>query len=186
MTSIKEKYKKEIIPLMKEKFNYKNNMAVPKIEKVVVNVGFGRLVAGKTSGERKKVLGTTLNDLALITGQQSVLTKARKSISGFKIRQGVPIGAMITLRRKRMFNFLERLIHVALPRSRDFTGIKPESFDKNGNLTIAIKEHISFPEILPEEIKRIFSFEITIVTTAKKKEEGLELLRLTGFPIKKD
>ena len=120
----------------------------------------------------------------LITGQQPVFTKSRKSISGFKIRKGMPVGAMVTLREKRMFNFLERLINIVLPRSRDFSGIDAKSFDKKGNLTIAIKEHISFPEILPEKIRKILSFEITVVTSSQKQEEGLALLTLMGFPIR--
>ncbi len=181
---LKEKYNTEVIPAMMEKFGYKTKMAVPKIEKVVVNVGFGKMVSGKTADERKKILDTISNDLALITGQRPVITKARKSISGFKIRRGSPVGASVTLRKRKMFDFLERLIHITLPRSRDFAGIKPSSFDKEGNLTIPIKEHISFPEILPEKAKRIFSLEVTVVTTARSKEEGLELLRLMGFPIK--
>ncbi|MBZ9578421.1 50S ribosomal protein L5 [Patescibacteria group bacterium] len=179
-----EKYKKEVIPAMQKKFGYPNIMAVPKIEKVMVNTGFGRLITGKTSDEQKKIYEAILNDLVLITGQKPVLTRAKKSISGFKIRQGMPVGAQGTLRGKRMFDFLERLIHIALPRSRDFRGIDPKSFDREGNLTIAIKEHIAFPEISPEKVKNIFGFEITVVTTAKNKEEGIELLRLLGFPIK--
>ncbi|UZE93185.1 MAG: 50S ribosomal protein L5 [Candidatus Nealsonbacteria bacterium] len=185
MIGITEKYKKEVISAMMEKFGYKSKMAVPNIEKVVVNVGFGKLISGKTSDEQKKILNSISNGLTLITGQHPILTKARKSISGFKIRKGSPVGIMVTLRKKKMFDLLERLIHITLPRSRDFSGIKPDSVDKKGNLTIAIKEHISFAEILPEKAKIIFSLEITIVTTTQKREEGLELLRLMGFPIKK-
>ena len=185
MIAITEKYKKEVIPAMMKKFNYKSKMAVPAIEKVVVNVGFGKMISGKTSDEERKILKSISNDLILITGQRPVLTKARKSIAGFKIRKGSPVGVMVTLRRKKMFDLLERLIHIALPRSRDFAGISPNSVDKRGNLTIAIKEHISFPEILPEKSKMFFSLEITIVTTTQNREQGLELLRLIGFPIKK-
>jgi len=184
MLELEDKYNIEVIPGMMKKFGYRNKMAVPKIEKVLVNTGFGRLIGGKTSDEQKKIYEAILNDLALITGQRPVLTRAKKSISGFKIRQGLPIGAKVTLRGKRMTDFLERLIHIGLPRSRDFRGIEEKSFDKAGNLTVAIKEHISFPEILPEKVKTIFGFEITVVTTAKKREEGLELLKLLGFPIK--
>ena len=179
-----EKYQKEVIPAMMEKFGYKNKMAVPKIEKVVINTGFGRLVAGKTSEEQKKIQDNILEDLSLISGQKPILTRAKKSISGFKIRKGQVIGASVTLRKRRMFDFLERLIHVTLPRLRDFQGIERSSFDQKGNLTIGISEHIAFPEILPEKAKNIFGLEITIVTTAKKREEGIELLRLMGFPIK--
>jgi large subunit ribosomal protein L5 len=185
MISLKERYKKEAIPKMKEKFGLKNDWAVPKIEKAVINIGFGKMVAGKTSEERKKIIKAISDDLALISGQKSVLTKARKSISGFKIRKGLEVGIAVLLRKKRMFDFLERLVNITLPRSRDFSGIKSSSFDKSGNLTLSIKEHIAFPEISPEKIKSIFSLEITIVTTAKEKEQGIELLRLMGFPIKK-
>jgi large subunit ribosomal protein L5 len=184
MLRLQEKYKKEVVPQMQEKFGYKNVMAVPKIEKVVVNTGFGKLISGKTKEEQRKIEESILNDLSLICGQRAVLTRARKSISGFKIKKGMAIGAKVTLRKKRMNDFLERLIHIALPRSRDFRGIEKSSVDQKGNLTIAIKEQIAFPEILPEKAKFIFGFEITVVTTAKSKEEGLELLKLLGFPIK--
>lgn len=185
MIVLKEKYNKEVIPKMMEKFGYKNKMAVPKIEKVVVNTGFGKMISVKTSDEKKKIISAILNDLAIITGQKPVLTKARKSISGFKIRRGMPIGAAVILRRKMMSDFLERLINITLPRSRDFEGIDPKSVDRRGNLTIAIKEHISFSEILPEKVKNMFGLEITVVTTAGSREKGLALLRLIGFPIKK-
>jgi large subunit ribosomal protein L5 len=181
---LKEKYKKEVVLEMMKKFGYKNPMAVPKILKAVVNTGFGKLISEKTSEEQKKFLNSILEDLSLVTGQRPILTPAKKSISGFKIREGLPIGAKITLRRKMMYDFLERLINIALPRSRDFQGITPESFDKKGNLTVAIKEQISFPEVSPEKTKTIFGLEVTIVTNAKKREEGLELLKLMGFPIK--
>jgi len=184
MLRLQEKYKKEVIPTMKEKFGYTNNMAIPKIEKVVVNTGFGKLITDKTSEEQKKISEAILQDLSLITGQRAVLTRAKKSIASFKIRQGLPIGAQVTLRGKRMFDFLERLINIGLPRSHDFQGIDSKSCDKKGNLTIAVREHITFPEILPEKVKNIFGLEITIVTTARKREEGLELLKLIGFPIK--
>jgi len=184
MLRLKEKYQKEVIPAMMERFGYTNKMAVPKIEKVIINTGFGRLISGKTGEEQKKIQDAILEDLSLITGQRPILTKAKKSISGFKIRKGMPVGARVTLREKRMGDFLERLIHIALPRSRDFRGIDPKSFDPKGNLTLAIKEHIAFPEISPEKVKNIFGLEITVVTTAKSKEEGMELLRLLGFPIR--
>lgn len=184
MLRLQEKYQKEVIPAMQEKFGYKNKMAVPKIEKVIVNTGFGRLVSGKTSDEQKKIVDFILNDLSLICGQKPILTQAKKSISGFKIRQGMPVGAQVTLRGKRMSDFLERLIHIALPRSRDFRGIEPRAIDQEGNLTTGIREHIAFPEILPEKAKDIFGLEVTVVTNAKSREEGIELLRLLGFPIK--
>jgi len=169
---------------MMKKFGYKNIMVVPKIKKVVVNTSFGKLISGKTKEEQKKIFTFVLNDLALITSQRPILTKAKKSIAGFKIRQGLPIGAEVTLRKQMMYDFLERVIHIALPRSRDFQGINSKSVDSKGNLTIGIKEHIAFPEISIEKAKFIFGFEITVVTTAKTREEGLELLRLLGFPLK--
>ena len=184
MLRLKEKYNKEVVPKMMEKFGYKNIMAVPKVEKVVVNTGFGRMVIGKTSGEQKNVYELILNDLSLICAQKPVLTKTKKSIAGFKVREGVPVGARVTLRGRKMYDFLERVINIALPRFRDFRGIDSKSFDKEGNLTIAVREHIVFPEVSPEKAKTIFGFEITVVTSAKKKETGVELLRLLGFPIK--
>ena len=186
MIRLSEKYKIEVVPTMKEEFNYRNIMAVPKIEKVVVNTGFGKLLAGKTTAEKKKIYEEILKDLSLICAQFPMLTKAKKSISGFKIRKGMPVGAKVTLRGQRMYDFLERLIYIALPRTRDFRGINLKSVDKAGNLTIAIKEHIAFPEIAPEDVKILFGFEITVVTTAMSREEGLGLLRLLGFPIKKE
>jgi len=184
MLRLKDKYIKEVVPAMREKFGYKSVLAVPKIEKVAVNTGFGRLISSKTKEEQKKTQEAILNDLALIVGQKPVLTGAKKSIAGFKTRQGMPVGARVVLRRRKMYDFLGRLIHIALPRLRDFSGIEQKSLDKEGNLTVAIKEHIVFPEISPEKVRTIFGFEVTVVTTAKNKEEGLELLKLLGFPIK--
>ncbi len=181
-----EKYQKEAVPAMIKKFGYTSVMAVPKIEKVVLNTGFGKRVTGKTSEEQKKISKGILDDLALIAGQAPVLTKAKKSIAGFKLRQGNPIGATVNLRGKRMYDFIERLINIALPRSRDFNGIPIKSIDQSGNLNLAIKEHIAFAEIEPERAKSIFGLEVTVVTSAKSKEEGLELLRLLGFPIKRE
>jgi large subunit ribosomal protein L5 len=185
MFNLKEKYQKEIIFAMMNKFGYKNKMAVPKIEKTIINTGFGKIISGKTSDEQKKIQEAVLNDLGLITGQKPILNKAKKSIAAFKVRQGMSVGAMVTLRKKKMFDFLDRLIHIVFPRTRDFQGIPIKSFDKKGNLTIAVKEHIVFPEIMPEKIKSIFGLEVTVTTTAKRKEEGIELLSLMGFPIKK-
>ena len=184
MLKLKEKYTKEVIPAMMKKFGYKNVMVVPKIEKVVVNTGFGKTIINKTSDEKKKTYKLIFDDLASICAQKPILTKAKKSISGFKLREGMSIGAKVTLRGRKMNDFLERVIHIALPRLRDFRGIDLKSFDKKGNLTVAIKEHIVFPEVSSERAKNIFGFEITIVTTAKNKEESIELLRLLGFPIK--
>jgi len=181
---LREKYKKEIIPEMMKKFGYKNPMAVPKIQKVAVNTSFGKLVSGKTSEEQKKVYNPILDDLTLICGQRAVLTRAKKSIASFKVREGMPLGAMITLRGDRMYDFLERLINIVLPRSRDFQGINPKSFDKRGNLSLAVKESIVFPEVSPEKAKTIFGIEITITTNAKSKEGGINFLKTMGFPIK--
>lgn len=185
MLTLKEKYTKEVIPAMMKKFGYKNVMVVPKIEKVVVNTGFGRMIINKTADERKKACKLILDDLASICAQKPILTKAKKSISGFKLREGMSIGAKVTLRGKKMHDFLERVIHIALPRFRDFRGIDLKSFDKKGNLTIAIKEHIVFSEVSSEKAKNIFGFEISIITTTKIREQGIELLRLLGFPIKR-
>jgi large subunit ribosomal protein L5 len=184
MLRLKEKYNKEVIPAMKEKFGYKSISAAPRIKKVVVNTGFGRLVSGKNKQEAVNEYKDILEDLALITCQKPILTEAKKSISAFKIREGLPIGAMVTLRKQKMYDILERLIHIVLPRTRDFAGLNPESVDRDGNLTIGIKEQIVFPEISAERVKRMFGFEITVVTSAKNREEGLELFKLLGFPIK--
>ena len=184
MLRLKEKYNKEVVSKMMEKFGYKNTMAVPKLAKVIVNTGIGRLVVGKTSEEQKRIYQSILDDLALICGQRPVFTKSKKSIAGFKTREGMLIGAKITLRGKKMYDFLERVIYITLPRIRDFRGIDLKCFDKDGNLTIPIKEHLVFPDISPERVKIIFGLEITIVTTAKNREKSIELLRLLGFPIK--
>jgi len=186
MNTLKEKYEKEVISAMKKQSGYDNNMAIPKIEKVVVNIGFGKKISGKTGSEREKIEETILNDLKLITGQAPVLTKAKKSISGFKVRKGMAVGAAITLRGPRMHDFLEKIIHVVLPRTRDFRGLNIKSIDQGGNLTFAIKEHTVFPEIEPEKVRDILSLEVTVVTTGKDQEKSLTLLRLLGFPIKKE
>ena len=184
MIRLKEKYAKEVVPKMMEKFGYKSPMAVPRVEKGSVNTGFGKLIVSKTGDDQKKTSQAILDDLSLICGQGAVLTKAKKAISSFKLRKGMAIGARATLRSKKMYDFLERMIHIGIPRVRDFRGIDQKSFDEKGNLTLAIKEHTSFSEISPEKVKNIFSFEMTAVTTAKTREEGMELLKLMGFPIK--
>lgn len=184
MIALKEKYKKEVIPAMIQKFGYKNVMAVPSIKKVVINSSFGKEAVTKTGGEREKLQNLILQDLGLIAGQRPKLVKSKKSIAGFKLREGLEIAAVVTLRKSRMWDFLERLIHLSLPRSRDFKGIDPKSVDKGGNLNMGFKEHISFPEIFTEKEKTIFGLQITAATNAKSKEEGLELFKLMGFPIK--
>lgn len=181
---LKDKYRKEVIPRMMEKFGYKSSMAVPEIKKVVVNTGFGREMVAKTGDEQKKLQDAFLDQLSLICGQKAVLTSAKKAISSFKLRKGLPIGAKVTLRGKRMYDFLERVINVALPRSRDFRGIGQNSTDQQGNLTIAFKEHTAFPEVPPEKVRQVFGLEITVVTNASNKEKGLALFKLLGFPIK--
>lgn len=175
---IKEKYYKEVIPLMKKKFGYRNDLAVPKIEKVIINSGIGKY------RQDPKALEEIEQALMMISGQKPVKTLAKKAISAFKIKKGMNIGLMVTLRRKKMYDFLDRLINLVLPRIRDFHGLEPKSVDNSGNLTIGIKEHIVFPEISHEDVHHIFGLEVTVVTTAKTKEEGLELLKLIGFPIK--
>lgn len=175
---LQEKYKKEVIPAMKQKFGYKNDWAVPRIEKAVVNVGIGSV------SKDDKIQQAIIKDLTLITGQKPVITLAKKAISAFKVREGMPVGLKVTLRGKRMFDFLSRLINVVIPRTRDFRGLNSKSIDGQGNLTIGIKEHIIFPEISQEEIKQIFGMEITIVIYEKDKAKALEFYKLMGFPIK--
>ncbi len=176
---LKDKYKKEIIPQLKEKFRKKNNLEVPRIEKVVLNVGFGR------HSKEKEYVKNVEDTLIRISGQRPVLTKAKKSISSFKIREGMIIGAMVTLRGNRMFDFLEKLINITFPRVRDFRGISTKSVDKSGNLNVGFQEHLSFPEIKSDEVDRVHGLSVCVTTTAKIREEGLELFRLMGFPFKK-
>lgn len=178
MLRLKEKYQKEVVPAMKEKFGYRNDLAVPKIEKVVVNTGIGKAL--KDSKIREEIE----RDLSLITGQKPKHTPAKKAVSGFKIRKGMIVGLKVTLRRERMYDFLDRLIHIALPRSRDFRGIPERCVDEYGNLNIGIKEQIIFPEISAESTRNIFGLEISVVTTCKTHKEGVELFKLLGFPLR--
>src|SRR4030042_4098538 len=178
MTSLKDKYKKEAVPLLKEKFNYSNNLAVPRILKTAVNVGIGKI--NKESDKIEEIISS----VAEITGQKPAKTKARKAISGFKTRQGLEIGIKVTLRGKRMWQFLERLVNIALPRTRDFQGLEEKSIDGRGNLNIGIKEHTIFPEISAEKVKNIFGLQITVVTNARSQKEGIALFKALGFPIK--
>jgi len=186
MDKLQEKYKKVVIPAMMKKYGYKNPMAVPMITKVTLNSSFGKESVSKTSGERDKFIATIVQDLGLIAGQAPRLVKSKKSIAGFKLREGLDIAAMVTLRRQRMWDFLERLIYVSLPKSRDFKGIDPKNIDKGGNLNIGFREHIHFPEIFTEKEKTIFGLEVTVTTTAKNNEKGLELFTLLGFPMKEN
>jgi len=179
MSRLLEQYRKKVIPAMQKEFGIKNVMAVPKVEKVVISVGIGKIVKDEKTVEKMA------NDLAKLTGQKLVYRQAKKSIASFKVREGVNIGLMVTLRGKRMYDFMDRLVSVALPRSKDFRGIDTKNFDKNGNLNLGIKESSIFPEIDYETLKDIFSLEVTVVTTARDKQKGIALLRSLGFPIKK-
>ncbi len=178
-SNLLQKYRKEIAPAMQKKFGIKNVMAVPKVDKVVINVGIGKVA------KDDKFIAKVVRDLGLLSGQKPVFRKAKKSISGFKSREGTNIGLVVTLRGKRMYDFMDRFVHVALPRSKDFRGIDVKNFDGRGNLNLGLKEHSIFPEIHYESLKDIFGLEITFVTTAKDNEQGIELLKLMGFPIKK-
>ena len=186
MKPVKEQYIKTALPSLKESFEYKSPMAAPRISKIIVSSGAGKLIAQKTSDEQKKAIQHISENLAQITGQKPVVTKAKKSISAFKLRQGMPIGVKVVLRGKKMYDFFYRLVNIAMPRLRDFRGIDKKCFDEQGNMTVGFKEQTIFPEISPEEAKILFGFEVTVATTAKKREEGIELLRLLGFPLKKE
>ncbi len=174
-----EKYKKDIIPAMMKKFNYKNVMQVPKLEKISVNIGVG----GAT--QDAKLLETAVAELELITGQKAAITKAKKAISNFKLRQNLPIGARVTLRSRMMYEFMDRLISLAMPQIRDFRGISDRSFDGRGNYTLGIKEQIIFPEIDADRVTKISGMDVTFVTTAETDMEALELLKLFGVPFVK-
>ncbi len=175
---LKELYKKEIVPAMQKKFGYKNKMAVPKISKVVLNVGLGRGLKDKKYEELVE------NTLVRITGQKPVKTKAKKSISNFKIREGMVVGMKVTLRGNRMYDFMDKLVNITFPRVRDFRGISPKAVDKMGNLSLGFKENIAFPEIQSDEVDTLHPLEVVITTTSKSREEGLELLTLIGLPFK--
>ena len=176
--NLKEQYQKEIVPKLKEKFGYKNALEIPKLTKVVINVGVGRHT------KEKEYIDEVEQSLTRIAGQKPVLTKAKKSISAFKIREGMIVGVAVTLRGKRMYDFTEKMVNVSFPRVRDFRGIETKHVDKSGNLTVGIKENLIFPEIRPDEVENVYGMEITFVNTAKTKEEGLELFSLMGFPFK--
>jgi large subunit ribosomal protein L5 len=178
MSNLLTKYRKEIVPALQKEFGIKNIMAVPKVEKVVINVGIGKMT------KDDKFIARAVRDVSLLTGQKPSLRKAKKSIAGFKLREGTDIGLMVTLRGQRMYDFIARLNNVALPRSKDFRGIETKNFDKMGNLNLGIREHSIFPEIHYESLKDIFSMQVTVKTTAKDKEKGIAMLRLMGFPIK--
>jgi large subunit ribosomal protein L5 len=173
---LKEKYQKEVVPALKEKFQYKNVMQVPKITKISINKGIGTAVADK------KLVDIGVEELTTIAGQKAVATIAKKSVSNFKLREGMPIGARVTLRGQRMYEFLDRLLTIALPRVRDFRGVNEKGFDGRGNYTLGVKEQIIFPEISIDKVKAISGMDITFVTTAQTDEESYELLRAFGMP----
>ncbi len=176
---LSEIYKKEIVPAMMKAFNYKSIMQVPRLEKIVVNMGVGAAVSDQ------KIMDEAVKELETITGQKPSVRKAKKAISNFKLREGVNIGAMVTLRKERMYEFMDRLINVALPRVRDFRGLSDKSFDGRGNYTLGVKEQIIFPEINVDKITRVMGMDVTVVTTAKTDNEAYELLKAFGIPFRK-
>lgn len=178
MSRLKTLYENEIRPQLTQEFNYRNIMEVPRLQSVVLNMGLGEAI------QNIKILDNAVEELALIAGQKPVITRAKKSIASFKLRENMPIGCMVTLRRDRMFDFLDKLIHVALPRVRDFRGVSPKSFDGRGNYTLGIREHIIFPEINYDKIDKIKGMNITIVTSSGTDEEGRLLLKLLGMPFR--
>ncbi|UAL47569.1 50S ribosomal protein L5 [Sutcliffiella horikoshii] len=179
MNRLKEKYQSEIIPALMGKFNYKSVMQAPKLEKIVINMGVGDAVANS------KALDTAVEELSSITGQKPVVTRAKKSIAGFRLREGMPIGAKVTLRGERMYEFLDKLVSVSLPRVRDFRGISKKSFDGRGNYTLGVKEQLIFPEIDYDKVSKVRGMDIVIVTTANTDEEARELLTSFGMPFQK-
>lgn len=178
MTRIKDYYLKEVVPALIKEFHYKNSMEIPKIEKIVVNMGLGEAI------QNIKILDSAAEELSMIVGQKPVITKAKKSIATFKLRQGMSIGCRVTLRRDRMYEFFDRLVNVALPRVRDFRGISPKSFDGRGNFSVGLKEQIIFPEIDYDKIDKVRGMNVSIVTSAKTDEEARQLLKLMGLPFR--
>jgi large subunit ribosomal protein L5 len=178
MAKLKEVYQEKAVPALMKRFNYKNRMEVPKLEKIVINMGLGEAI------QNIKILDSAVQELGQITGQKPIVTKAKKSIAQFKLRTGMPIGCMVTLRKERMFEFFTRLVNVALPRVRDFKGLSGKSFDGRGNYALGIREQLIFPEIHYDKIDKVKGMNIVIVTTAKTDEEGKELLKLLGMPFR--
>ena len=179
MGTLKEQYEKELRPKLQKKFNLTNIMDIPRVEKVVLNMGLGEAV------QNPKIVEKAANELTLIAGQRSVVTRAKKSIATFKLREGMPIGCRVTLRKDRMYDFLSKLMNIALPRVRDFRGVSPKGFDGNGNFSMGVTEHLIFPEIDYDKIDKVRGLNITIVTSAKTDEMGRELLTLMGMPFKR-
>jgi len=178
MAKLKEVYQEKVVPALMKRFNYKNKMEVPKLEKIVINMGLGEAI------QNIKILDSAVLELSQITGQKPVITKAKKSIAQFKLRTGMPIGCMVILRKERMYEFFNRLVNVALPRVRDFKGLSGKSFDGRGNYALGLREQLIFPEIHYDKIDKIKGMNIVIVTTAKTDEEGKELLKLLGIPFR--
>jgi large subunit ribosomal protein L5 len=176
MARLKKKYQEEVIPAMMKEFGYKNQLQVPRLEKITLNVGLGEAM------QNIKVLDAAVAEIAAITGQKPVITRAKKAIANFKLREGLPIGCMVTLRRERMYEFLDRLIHVALPRVRDFKGVSDRSFDRRGNYSLGLREQITFPEIQADKVEKARGLSVSIVTTAKTDQEGKALLKYLGMP----
>ncbi|HUC98782.1 MAG TPA: 50S ribosomal protein L5 [Candidatus Polarisedimenticolaceae bacterium] len=176
MVRLKQKYDDQVVPAMKSEFGYKNSMQVPKLQKITINVGLGEAT------QNIKALDSTVAEITAIAGQKPVITRAKKAIANFKLREGVPIGCMVTLRRDRMYEFLDRLIHVALPRVRDFKGVSDRSFDGRGNYSLGLREQIIFPEINPDKVEKARGMTVTITTTAKTDPEGRALLKHLGMP----
>jgi large subunit ribosomal protein L5 len=178
MATLKGTYQEKVVPALMKRFNYQNKMEVPRLEKIVINMGLGEAI------QNIKILDSAVQELSLITGQKPIITKAKKSIAQFKLRAGMPIGCMVTLRKERMFEFFNRLVNVALPRVRDFKGLSGKSFDGRGNYALGIREQLIFPEIHYDKIDKVKGMNIVIVTTAKTDEEGKELLKLLGMPFR--
>jgi large subunit ribosomal protein L5 len=178
MAKLKEVYQEKVVPALMKRFNYRNRMEVPKLEKIVINMGLGEAI------QNIKILDSAVQELSFIAGQKPVITKAKKSIAQFKLRTGMPIGCMVTLRKERMYEFFNRLVNTALPRVRDFKGLSGKSFDGRGNYALGIREQLIFPEIHYDKIDKVKGMNIVIVTTAKTDEEGKELLRLLGMPFR--
>ena len=176
MARLKTKYQKDVVSAMMREFSYKNSMQVPRLQKITLNVGVGEAT------QNAKAIDSTVAEVTLITGQRPVVTRAKKAIANFKLREGMPIGCMVTLRRERMYEFLDRLIHVALPRVRDFKGVSDRSFDGRGNYSMGLREQIIFPEIHADKVEKTRGMTITIATTAKTDQEGRALLKLMGIP----
>lgn len=179
MAYIHKKYTQEVVPKLREQFGFDNDFQAPRIMKVVVNSGVGKFI--KDSGQVEDIA----KSIAAFTGQKPLATQARQSIAGFKIREGLEVGMKVTLRGRRMWDFIEKLVGAALPRVKDFHGLKESAVDSNGNLNIGIKEHLIFPEIFPEQVKNIFSLQVTVVSNAKDKEKGMALFRMMGFPFER-